>query len=1776
MKGDKITIATQNVRCLGQGFVGRRKRKELKDVFKHTKPITDLLLLQEVKLPEAACIKQARFLEFRGGSSLWNESTFSAQSGRFQGGTGIVLSERLAQAVTNHGVLYPGRAQYVTLNLSARLQLGIINVYGFSQTGARAMLWNHLAQVDLPDATWIIAGDFNNIEQARDKQGGSNKTSISTRELEAWNKLLVRLSVRDSFHMGSFTKQSDKAFTWSNAHKDDTMIQSRIDRIYVPTFIEHIGGTTEILPTLQDISDHAGVTLHFNNDKHKQQKNFFFNKGLLKNEESKKELLATWKQVMDDDNIDGWNNKVVAANQAIKRRSAELTKEQRQKWKETYQAQFDDIIAAESELQNNWGSKEAREKLSAAQAILHEVRQQKFQYQESAILSKWARVGDRCTKEFFEYHEGLKRPTPITQMLEGETILSTQGELEQHILSFYEKLYSRDEQVENNTEAREDCFRYIKQTVTEEQNKELLRPLILEEVTNAVQQLPTGKAPGADTIPAEFYQELWDDIEFDIFNFVAEAINQAYITDELNTSKIALLPKSADRLRVQNFRPISLLNTLYKVVAKVYANRMKPLLHHWILPSQTGFVPNRCILDNVFLAFEALEWTQENNQALCMLLLDFEKAYDRVNWTFLKQTMEKMGFHEQWTKQVMSLNLNASASILVNGQSTKTFKLQRSVRQGCPLAPYLFLLTVDVLGQMLQHAQCGVQGLRLPDNTTITNQMFADDTLLFLDGQRDNLDRALDVITRFGAASGAKLNLHKSVGIWVAHTERTWQWGEEAGLKWLPPGEVTRYLGYPFGLNISQREKDTKMLNQIRKHLARWSDKKLSLAGRIMVANQVILASIWYLASCTDISGQAIKIARATVRNYIWSGKRESKTRAKVKWATAVLPIVRGGIKILDPQWQASALLVKLLVRGLTVGYEPWKALVRHRVAQTQQSRRGKWPAHANWIMNSPQLVRKGSMMWQGVMKAWSSIQSGLEQQDPVSWSEITRQPMFGNRFLTNDNGVSWGREAKSNMLWWAEKGIRSIKNIAKPEGHGWQTLGELKLRRTKIAVPLYEKVIRNIPWEARPMPNPTLKQWLAVPEQDGSFHQVYQMQQIEPATATVYHRAASEQLTPTGETQILPEGTREVRIARSGGPKRIIIDFNPIEDIETDQTLWMWGNTWVSNLEWDPKEWIWRRIGVLPDTNVLNYTTKRGYRVALRQDNNRMKVDIELEEAGFNSKSRAKFFNRIWHPYLPRKVSACQWLILTGGLPVGAWREKLGLPSACQLCPTGDKETLQHAFQSCTEVQRAWDLFRKTRAMTPLNPAYQTWQEISRGLLTEPDGPSMEEDLRWDTASSFSINVETPWDTLRAQLLWSIWSQRVAHAFRDEQFHLGVVLWHAWRNTIYCAMEAYKELFRYKRNEEKRQELITCFQKIWTVGNIFGRSSGREIRWNLTPHLEFLPQELGAWTIPPIRINRLSPSPDIEAEFAARPDFDNLVQDFIQEIGSNWVPAQEEPATQPVTTLPNATDTQAEVSDFAGNNPSSSTHAMQQPADNDTNRPPAQEASISRPTPPKSRPKKKCTRFLKTRTTTQEQRAPPLILGERNPNIPTETPQPLSTNRIPPKSRRKIRCNFGPRSKQQQVPSTRHLTQDHTSGRKQQQAERNRADTTGAQGYTQSPTKTGAEVGEHTEQQQDFQELEALLQEIDRIRSSQEEHIHTQDQATPPTLRYPQPQAGTSEVEHLNNTLKGRQQPPSPEVVIHTTDRLDPDWRASASPPLTLHHHEEPTPQDAGQTSHP
>lgn len=297
----------------------------------------------------------------------------------------------------------------------------------------------------------------------------------------------------------------------------------------------------------------------------------------------------------------------------------------------------------------------------------------------------------------------------------------------------------------------------------------------------------------------EFFKVPLEETSEDLLCMDKEVSETKILCRTPNTSKISLLPKGGELAFLTNFRPVSILGSVYKIIAKILANRMIPFLPSWIRNSQTAFVPGRCIFDNIFMAQSAMDWAVESNQPLIILLLDLEKAYDRVSWTFLQQTMLHIGFPQEWIDLVMSLCNDASARVLLNEYPVEQFSLQRSVRQGCPLAPYLYLLAGDVLGHMLDDPNKLLKGLTLPDGRTTNNQMYADDTALYIQGNEANLNTAMNILTLYCVESGAKLNWRKSVGIWASPHPRTWQWTRNPGLKWLPQGTSIRYLGFSIG-----------------------------------------------------------------------------------------------------------------------------------------------------------------------------------------------------------------------------------------------------------------------------------------------------------------------------------------------------------------------------------------------------------------------------------------------------------------------------------------------------------------------------------------------------------------------------------------------------------------------------------------------------------------------------------------------------------------------------------------------------------------------------------------------------------------------------------------------------------------------------------------------------------------------------------------------------------------------------------------------------------------
>ncbi|RVW38710.1 Transposon TX1 uncharacterized 149 kDa protein [Vitis vinifera] len=237
-------------------------------------------------------------------------------------------------------------------------------------------------------------------------------------------------------------------------------------------------------------------------------------------------------------------------------------------------------------------------------------------------------------------------------------------------------------------------------------NPDLLDSLFTEEeISKAIFQLDRDKAPGPDGFTIAVFQECWDVIKEDLVRVFAEFHRSGIINQSTNASFIVLIPKKSLSKRISDFRPISLITSLYKIIAKVLSGRLRGVLHETIHYTQGAFVQGRQILDAVLIANEIVDERRRSGEEGVVFKIDFEKAYDHVKWDFLDHVLEKKGFSPRWRKWMSGCLSSVSYAILVNGSAKGWVKASRGLRQGDPLSPFLFTLVADVLSRMIMRAK---------------------------------------------------------------------------------------------------------------------------------------------------------------------------------------------------------------------------------------------------------------------------------------------------------------------------------------------------------------------------------------------------------------------------------------------------------------------------------------------------------------------------------------------------------------------------------------------------------------------------------------------------------------------------------------------------------------------------------------------------------------------------------------------------------------------------------------------------------------------------------------------------------------------------------------------------------------------------------------------------------------------------------------------------------------------------------------------------------------
>ena len=275
------------------------------------------------------------------------------------------------------------------------------------------------------------------------------------------------------------------------------------------------------------------------------------------------------------------------------------------------------------------------------------------------------------------------------------------------------------------------------------------------EVETALKQMAPLKVPGPDRMLPLFYQNFWSLVGSDVTTSILHYLNSGSLPTPLNHTFITLIPKTKNLKRVIEFRPISLCNVLYKIFSKVLANRLKRVLPHLISEHQSAFIKGCLITDNIMVAFETLHYMKNHNwgkNGFMALKLDMSKAYDWVEWSFLREVMKGMGFNEKWVELVMECVSTVSCSLLINGDPIGNIKPSRGIRQGDPLSLYLFLLYLEGLHRMIQKAANigDIQGVSICGNgPKLTHLFFADDSLLFCRVTTQEYHKVLEILSSY-------------------------------------------------------------------------------------------------------------------------------------------------------------------------------------------------------------------------------------------------------------------------------------------------------------------------------------------------------------------------------------------------------------------------------------------------------------------------------------------------------------------------------------------------------------------------------------------------------------------------------------------------------------------------------------------------------------------------------------------------------------------------------------------------------------------------------------------------------------------------------------------------------------------------------------------------------------------------------------------------------------------------------------------------------------------
>ena len=391
--------------------------------------------------------------------------------------------------------------------------------------------------------------------------------------------------------------------------------------------------------------------------------------------------------------------------------------------------------------------------------------------------------------------------------------------------NFYKELYTK---IDTNKTLQDDFLSGLQSSLSEENSDKADRSYNKNEFKEALFQLPSSKSPGSDGLPSEFFKTFWDIFSDDFSQVYKNSLMNKILPKSQREAIIKCLPKKGDLSKVSNWRPISLLNTDYKILSKAIANRLLKLLPNLISEEQTCSVKGRKISQNLLLNRDFITYANKNNLKASLISLDQMKAFDRVEWTFLFETLKKMNFGHKFISHIKLLYNSIYSRVKVNGFLSTLFLIERGLRQGCPLSAILYVLISEVLNMAINNDPL-IEGVTI-EGLEIKLSQYADDNSCFLIGDK-SIYALFDLLNKFEKATGSKINISKTQALWLG--DNIGRKDKILNLDW----KITSItiLGLQFGNEDVTNTIWQETISNIRRTLKLWKQCNISLKSKISV-----------------------------------------------------------------------------------------------------------------------------------------------------------------------------------------------------------------------------------------------------------------------------------------------------------------------------------------------------------------------------------------------------------------------------------------------------------------------------------------------------------------------------------------------------------------------------------------------------------------------------------------------------------------------------------------------------------------------------------------------------------------------------------------------------------------------------------------------------------------------------------------------------------------------------------------------------------------------------